>query len=199
MKSQEWHTFLNKKQLSNRKLRLFSVSCCYDIWDFLTDQRSKDVIIAAEQFADGLITKQELEAARHRAWDAYSALAPRDWASAASAAMVRAAAAWPSGAAAVWAAVAASVEVREQKEKLYCQFLNDITGNKQTIIDPRWLTSTVIDLSQTIYEEKVFERMPILSDALMDAGCDDNDILSHCREGIHVRGCWLLDLILRKS
>ena len=202
MTEQEWYTLLNKKQLSNRKLRLFSVSCCYDIWDFLTDQRSKDVIIAAEQFADGLITKQELETARDLAWNAYSAVAGRA-ASVAGWAAANAAAANAAGWATAWnaysAVAAASVKVREQKEKLYCQFLNDIVGNKQTIIDPRWLTSTVIDLSQTIYEEKVFERMPILSDALMDAGCDDNDILSHCREGIHVRGCWLLDLILEKS
>ena len=42
--------------------------------------------------------------------------------------------------------------------------------------------------------------MPILADALQDAGCDNEDILSHCRgEGPHVRGCWVLDLLFDKK
>ncbi len=62
-------------------------------------------------------------------------------------------------------------------------------------LDPRWLTSTVLDLARTIYDERVYERMPILADALMDAGCDSEEILSHCRSGgPHVRGCWVVDL-----
>ena len=67
-------------------------------------------------------------------------------------------------------------------------------------LDPRWLTSTVIDLARTIYEERVWERMPILADALMDAGCDSEEVINHCRgPGPHVRGCWVVDLILGKE
>jgi hypothetical protein len=67
-------------------------------------------------------------------------------------------------------------------------------------IDPRWQTSTVIDLARIIYDERAFDRMPILADALMDAGCDSEDILNHCRsDGPHVRGCWVVDLILGKE
>ncbi|MBN9121064.1 MAG: hypothetical protein J0I06_18250 [Planctomycetes bacterium] len=63
--------------------------------------------------------------------------------------------------------------------------------------DPAWLTSTVIALAAGIYEDKAFDRMPILADALQDAGCDSTDILNHCRgSGPHVRGCWVVDLIL---
>ena len=47
---------------------------------------------------------------------------------------------------------------------------------------------------------EVFDGLPILADALEDAGCDDSDILSHCRSGpVHVRGCWVVDLLLGKS
>jgi len=80
--------------------------------------------------------------------------------------------------------------------------LRDIFGNpfRPITIDPRWLTSTVIDLARTIYDEKAFDRMPALADALKDAGCDNDEILSHCRnEGPHVRGCWVVDLLLAKE
>ena len=56
------------------------------------------------------------------------------------------------------------------------------------------------DLAKAIYEDRAFERMPILADALMDGGCDSADIINHCRgDGPHVRGCWVVDLILGKS
>jgi hypothetical protein len=52
-------------------------------------------------------------------------------------------------------------------------------------------------LAVGIYEERAFGRLPILHDALPDAGCNDEDILAHCRsEGPHVRGCWVIDQIL---
>jgi hypothetical protein len=45
-----------------------------------------------------------------------------------------------------------------------------------------------------------FDRMPILADAIQDAGCDNEDILNHCRQpGDHVRGCWCVDLVLGKT
>ena len=64
-------------------------------------------------------------------------------------------------------------------------------------LDPRCQTSTVVDLASSIYGEKAFDRMPILADALMDAGCDSEEIIAHCRQsGEHVRGCWALDFAL---
>jgi hypothetical protein len=66
-------------------------------------------------------------------------------------------------------------------------------------LDPTWLNSTVRRLAGVIYEERAFERLPVLGDALEDAGCTEGDILNHCRQaGVHVRGCWCLDLILDK-
>ncbi len=80
--------------------------------------------------------------------------------------------------------------------------VREIFGNpvRPVAIDPRWLTSAVVDLASAIYAERAFEHMPILADALMDAGCDSADIISHCRgDGPHERGCWVVDQILGKQ
>jgi hypothetical protein len=67
-------------------------------------------------------------------------------------------------------------------------------------IHPSWQSSTVVSLAQAIYDDRAFDRMPILADALEDAGCTNADVLDHCRgAGPHVRGCWVVDLILGKS
>ena len=66
--------------------------------------------------------------------------------------------------------------------------------------EPSWLTSTVLALAEGIYHDRAFDRLPILADALQDAGCDTPEILEHCRgDGPHSRGCWPIDLILGKS
>ncbi len=71
---------------------------------------------------------------------------------------------------------------------------------RPVVFDPAWRTESAVGLAAGIYEERAFERMPILADALQDAGCEHPDILSHCREpGVHVRGCWVVDLLLGKS
>ena len=58
----------------------------------------------------------------------------------------------------------------------------------------------VSTLACGVYDERAFDRLPILADALEEAGCDDPEILKHCRgEGPHVRGCWALDLLLGKE
>ena len=66
-------------------------------------------------------------------------------------------------------------------------------------LERKGCTSTVINLAQAIYDDRAFDRMPILADALEDAGCDNADILAHCRQpGEHFRGCWVVDLVLGK-
>ena len=58
----------------------------------------------------------------------------------------------------------------------------------------------VADLAQVIYDGRAFERMPVLAEVLENTGCENADILEHCRsQGPHVRGCWVLDLILGKN
>lgn len=92
--------------------------------------------------------------------------------------------------------------VDDRKREKYCRLRHDIFGNpfRPVELDPRWITSTVFDISQAIYQERAFDKMPILADALMDAGCDSEEILNHCRgDGPHVRGCWVVDLLLGKE
>ena len=66
---------------------------------------------------------------------------------------------------------------------------------------PAWRTDTVLTLAKHMYESREFSAMPILADALQDAGCDNEQILSHCRDAnqVHVRGCWVVDLVLGKE
>jgi hypothetical protein len=71
----------------------------------------------------------------------------------------------------------------------------------QPIFNAAWRTSNAVTLAQSIYADRAFDRMPILAaDALEDACCDNADILNHCRKpGEHVRGCWVVDLVLAKD
>lgn len=80
--------------------------------------------------------------------------------------------------------------------------LREVVGNPfcPVTVFPTWQTANVVSLAQTIYDERAFDRMPILGDALEDAGCDNTDMLNHCRQpGEHVRGCWVVDLLLGKE
>jgi hypothetical protein len=83
-----------------------------------------------------------------------------------------------------------------------CQLFRDIFGNpfRPVDLDRHWKTATVVAVAQSIYDDRAFDRLPILADALEDAGCDNLDILQHCHSGgEHVRGCWVVDLILGKE
>ena len=86
--------------------------------------------------------------------------------------------------------------------KQLADLLREIFGNpfRPVECDPAWLTSDVVALARGNYEERAFDRMPILADALQDAGCDNEDVLTHCRDPkqVHVRGCWVIDLLLGK-
>lgn len=68
-------------------------------------------------------------------------------------------------------------------------------------VNPSWLTSTVVTLARQMYESRDFSAMPILADALQDAGCDNDDVRRHCQdiEAKHVRGCWVVDSVLGKQ
>jgi hypothetical protein len=83
--------------------------------------------------------------------------------------------------------------------------LRDIVGNpfRTTTFDPAWLSwggGTLRGLARAVYDERAFDRLPIVADALEEAGCDDPDILGHCRQpGEHVRDCWVIDLLLGRE
>ena len=113
-----------------------------------------------------------------------------------------------------WGAVRAALHAREtaawraecerrataDEEESRAQFdlLREIAGPDWTDPRwPRWRTTDVRALARGIHRDQAFDRLPILADALQDAGCDDEDVLNHCRRpGGHVRGCWVVDLAL---
>jgi len=91
-------------------------------------------------------------------------------------------------------------ECREQ-----APLLRDIAGNpfRPIALELNWLRrddNIVLKMASILYQERRFVDLPILADALEDSGCDNADILAHCRgSGPHVRGCWVVDLLLGKE
>jgi len=80
--------------------------------------------------------------------------------------------------------------------------LKDIIGDpfRSIYCNPSWRTSTAVALARQMYESRDFGAMPILGDALEDAGCQEEDVLNHCREpGVHVCGCWVVDRLLNRA
>jgi hypothetical protein len=101
---------------------------------------------------------------------------------------------------AFWSPVAPHPEYERQSHLLRCVFG---TPFRSVVLDSNWLTwqgDTVTNLAQAIYDERRFADLPILADALEEAGCDNADILTHCRTPAeHVRGCWVVDALLGKT
>jgi hypothetical protein len=91
----------------------------------------------------------------------------------------------------------------EREFALQALRLRDIIGNpfRPVSFSPEWRTGTAVALGLQMYESRDFSAMPILADALQDAGCESEDILNHCRDEkqVHVRGCWVVDLVLGKE
>jgi hypothetical protein len=86
---------------------------------------------------------------------------------------------------------------------LLCNIIRDIFGNpfRPVAFDPAWRSEAAVALARAAYESRNFTLLPILADALEEAGCDHPDVLAHCRQpdATHVRGCWVVDLVLGKN
>ena len=194
----------------DRRLRLFAVSCCQKIWHLLGDDRSKRAVTVAEMFAEGKATFQKLSDAFDEGEEATDELFRKNDVVGCNSAA--AAACTSGGGGEGWKVPVAHVvsnalsawkdATGHSDEALrgeLVRLLRDIFGNpfRPVTVDPDWLTTDVAALARGIYDERVFDRMPILADALQDAGCDNDDILNHCRDAsqVHVRGCWVIDLL----
>lgn len=101
---------------------------------------------------------------------------------------------------------AARPEGVEEEQETQCQLLRDVFGPipfRSVSLDRailRWNDGTLLNMAQGFYTDRAFDRMPKLADALYEAGCDHADVLAHCRQpGEHVRGCWVVDLLLGKE
>ncbi len=197
---------------SDRKLRLFAVACCRRIWKWISHEACRQAILVVEQYADGEATLQECD----DAGDAVSLISDtsKEFVVVASSCAVG----WATSTgpeewdATTWTLLSAMRSVayhaalvhedQSPEEAEQANLLRDIFGNpfRPVAVDPSWLTSTAVDLATGIYQDRAFDRLPILADAVEDAGCDTTDILNHLRgNGTHARGCWALDLVLGKS
>jgi hypothetical protein len=193
------------KDRSDRKLRLFAVAACRTVWDSLTDERCRIALNNLEEYADTGNEKLRRDA-YNMSNDASLGAQYGTWAaSSASRAVHRASdPAWHPylyGDLVYTLSEDYGLE-RPVAVRLLCNLLRDVFGNpfRPAAFSPDWRTDTTVALARTMYDAREFSAMPILADALQDAGCDNEEILSHCRgAGPHVRGCWVVDLVLGKE
>ena len=208
--------FLHHK-VSDRKWRLFACACFLRIASWLRDQPIRDALAVALQFADGRAADQQRSDSRRRMQQAAQTRevtrhpdAPKWQRRAASAVYYALARDARDAACHTPPLVVQAMERRQHKfdidlalEKDYqIRALRDIVGNPvaPSNVEAVWKTSTVKAVAEAIYADRAFDRLPILADALEDAGCTDAAILDHCRQpGEHVRGCWVVDLVLGKE
>jgi hypothetical protein len=105
----------------------------------------------------------------------------------------------------VRSAPAAWTKAWHAERRAQCDLLRDVFGNpfRPPAVQHAWLRwndGTIPRLARAIYDDRAFNRLGILADALEDAGCTDVAILKHCRQPAeHVRGCWLVDLLLQQG
>jgi hypothetical protein len=196
---------------SDRRLRLFACACCRNIGDLFHEGHHK-VVEALEGFAEGRVNCEELVRTRELAREVmreqdmvWYYVSPPWYASRTEGPNASLVAARDAARASrSWRARSSSAEQGARPER-QVPLLRDVFGNpfRPVDVDPAWLTwngSTVVQLARAIYDDRRFEDLPILADALEEAGCTDAALLDHCRQpGEHVPGCWVLDLLLGKA
>ena len=164
----------------------------------LIDDLGRAAVEAAENFADGLAGSDELRAARLACQGAGS---QASWYTAATNPEIAA----RNAARSAQAGVASNPFLGTEAAELLAQasLVREIFGpqsHRQITVDPIWLTPTVVQLARTNYDNRAFDQLPSLADELEKVGCMSQDILAHCRRpGPHVRGCWVIDLVLGKE
>ena len=211
--------FLRGQPGLGRKRRLLAVACCHRVMKWMPAECLPSVEMA-ERLAEGPVDEEERWAAfiaagescdeQHdfpHSWAGYCAfraveapsdyVQPTSWDNDAAAWVAQTAAepaSWIDG---KWANEILAAERRE-----IAGLIRDIFGNpfRPTAIREACLTLEVVGRAKSIYEDRHFHLLPILADKLEKAGCQDTAILGHRRQGeTHVRGCWVVDLVLRKS
>jgi hypothetical protein len=186
---------------SDRKLRLFAAGCCRLFWKQIWREQSRRVIEVYEQYLDKAATWSEVTTAMadsrsyHKdsraetllqtltAGHEATCVEPKNqYGNEVAAQMVR----------------HCGLHQRKPAVLLRCIFGHQF--RPILFVDPSWLTPTVKALGLAIYTERSFADLPVLADALEEAGCGNADILNHCRQpGEHARGCWVVDLLLGKE
>ena len=203
---------------TERKTRLFADACCRRLARFLAAERSRNAIEVSDLYADGLASEEQLTTAVSEADAAGSEVGARHATSRVGLTAAKAVIFLTPdlfvtdvliGVIHAMVGSAGGTPLHDAVRKAYraeseahASLLRDIFGNffHRVTADPSWLTSTAVSLARQMYDFRDFSAKPILADALQDAGCDSADVLDHCRgPGPHVRGCWVVDLVLARE
>jgi hypothetical protein len=204
---------------SDRRLRLFGCACVRRVWGLLPGEQSRRLVEAGEAYADGLVGEQALSEARqayhdylHEADDGEDDLVLPD--AEAGTAACEVAASGASIFCALYAShyAASAAEGGEQAERAAQAVLLRDIFNPFRPLPPlpasllHWNSGIIPRMANAIYENRDLPsghldpaRLAVLADALEDAGCEDAGLLGHLRGGVHVRGCWGVDVVLNKS
>lgn len=225
MTEQDWLTTIEPYDLTHhkacrndRKRRLLACAIARYVLPLIPDERYEPAIELAERFADGVATDLEVRAGRRtlkKVWDQRdfnesgnhatgaivatlnkeAVLAVHGWEAAAAAHASLTRPNWDRG--------------RDAAKTNICALARDVFGNpfRPVTLEPAWLTANVLAIAQAAYEERQLPSgtldstsLAVLADALEEAGCDNADVLAHCRQpGTHVRGCWVVDLVSARS
>jgi hypothetical protein len=205
-----------------RKERLFGCACCWQVEALMLEARCLEAVRAAEQLADDLVDADRHEELFWLTHEIAEELREQQGEQAAAFLAARLANLLfeESSEIAYWAygylldLTAEAVRPSRQawgKQVIHCIWgplpfrpLPPKRGKRRWKQQwKRWLSwhsGLLVSMAQKMYDSRDFTDMPVLADALDEAGCQDQDILSHCRSGgEHVRGCWLVDLLLDKK
>ena len=215
-------SILLTKEAGPRKVGLFVRHLLRCFPEVFTDPRSRAALDAGDRYADGELGGDEFRAALRAADEAtaeartrYDAWAPSfgdadrpAWAAAAATSVARQAAEGfsPGQLSDLRRAVLDRAggggprknPIARAMRPIFSEHFGD--PRKPVAVDPDWRTSTVLALAGAVYADRAWDRLPVLADALDDAGCTDPDLLGHLRgPGPHARGCWVVDLLLGKT
>jgi len=197
----------NRTKIGRRKLRLFGCAC-YNLLRplFVNEAASNAFVDAVEQHIDGRVSDQQI-AELERSLPSATDKGLRMYA-AVTAGMLTDSNAYLAGfgaasllSQAVYYGSGREGRIKGQANRLQqTHLLRCIFGNPFRLVAfaPAWRTSDAVALARGIHDDHAFDRMPILADALQDAGCTDEAVLNHCRDTktSHARGCWVVDHVL---
>jgi hypothetical protein len=215
-----------KAKATDRKLLLFAAACCRQAWHFVSDARLPRLLATVEKAADKPLTPRARSSAQERCftvadsdlddmqqclgYELWHALKQPDergvssigeWAAAAYGYDAR-------GPESSSAAVRRGTDRKFQRGKAaerarQVPLVHELFGDpfSRAKLDPAWRTDTAVSIARTAYEKREFGALPILADALQDAGCNHDCLLTHLRDTVapHYRGCWALDWVLGKE
>ena len=197
-----------QKRGSERKLRLVIVAAARLVWDQLPVGEMREAVEACEARAEGVVGQETLDGYRRRFYDTYmlsdSPPEQRQWAenpATRSVFVLVFATTYPDSSLRTLANNEYWRIGIEPRGNQIGDIIRDIFSNpfRPVTPDPEWRTSTSVAIARGMYDSHDFSPMPILADALQDAGCENEDVLGHCRgSGPHMRGCWVVDLVLGK-